>query len=61
MIRSLKNSISNSNFKNMKKLSLKSLKVIKMTSEEKRTIKGGQQAMWDTSKQCNDISGPLIS
>lgn len=45
----------------MKKLSLKSLKVIKMTSEEKRTIKGGQQAMWDTSKQCNDISGPLIS
>lgn len=45
----------------MKKLSLKNLKVIKMTSEEKKAVKGGQQAVWDTSKQCNETSGPFVS
>jgi len=46
----------------MKKLSLKNLKVVKMTTEEKKTIKGGKEApIWDTSAQCNQTSGPYVS
>lgn len=48
----------------MKKLKLQNLKVIKMTPQEKKTIKGGTQkelVQWDTSKQCNEHSGPFVS
>ncbi|MBZ4034260.1 hypothetical protein K6T82_05745 [Flavobacterium sp. 17A] len=41
----------------MKKLSLKNLKVVKLTSQEKKAIKGGG---WDTSDQCNRTSGPYV-
>lgn len=44
----------------MKKLSLKNLKVVKMSNEEKKTINGGL-INWDTSKQCNRDSGPFVS
>ncbi len=43
----------------MKKLKLKNLKVVKLTKEEKKTVKGGG---WDTSAPCDSIiSGPYIS
>ncbi|MNR54879.1 hypothetical protein D3C85_1751500 [compost metagenome] len=45
----------------MKKLSLKNLKVVKMSKEEKKTIKGGNEPVWDTSAQCNQTSGPYVS
>ena len=42
----------------MKKLSLKNLKVMKMTKEEKKAITGGY--VWPTSTPCNG-SGPFVS
>ena len=43
----------------MKKLSLKNLKVMKMTKEEKRAITGGYD--WQTTSHCNNGSGPYVS
>jgi hypothetical protein len=50
----------------MKKLELKNLKVVKLTNEQKSAVKGGlvQQDIalsWETSKQCNEHSGPYLS
>ncbi len=42
----------------MKKLKLKNLKVVKLTGEEKKTVKGGG---WPTSEPCNMTSGPYVS
>lgn len=42
----------------MKKLSLKNLKVMKMTKEEKQAITGGY---WQTTSHCNNGSGPYVS
>ncbi|WP_337965937.1 hypothetical protein [uncultured Flavobacterium sp.] len=44
----------------MKKLKLKNLKVVKLTSEEKKSVNGGY-VQWDTSGQCNRTSGPYVS
>ncbi|EKT3958246.1 hypothetical protein NO004_40001 [Flavobacterium psychrophilum] len=45
----------------MKKLSLKNLKVVKMSNEEKKTINGGKAANWETSNQCNMTSFQFVS
>jgi natural product precursor len=45
----------------MKKLKLNNLKVVKLTSEEKKVVKGGYVPEWDTSHQCNATSGPYVS
>ncbi|MBZ4034259.1 hypothetical protein K6T82_05740 [Flavobacterium sp. 17A] len=45
----------------MKKLSLKNLKVVKLTENEQKSIKGGKEKQhWDTSDQCNRTSGPYV-
>lgn len=44
----------------MKKLTLKNLKVLKLSNQEKKVIKGGYVPDWDTSKPC-DTSGPYVS
>jgi hypothetical protein len=44
----------------MKKLSLKNLKVVKMSDQEKATITGGC-ANLTTSNDCNAYSGPYVS
>lgn len=47
----------------MKKLSLKNLKVVKMSNEEKKTIKGGlaQDSINCTSESCNQLSNQFVS
>lgn len=44
----------------MKKLALKNLKVLKLSTEEKKVVKGGDVSQWDTSRPC-DASGPYVS
>lgn len=44
----------------MKKLTLKNLKVLKLSKEEKKVVKGGY-IEWDTSGPCNRTSGPYVS
>ncbi|MDA6069338.1 MAG: hypothetical protein ABIP27_19795 [Flavobacterium circumlabens] len=44
----------------MKKLSLKNMKVVKLTEQEKKSIKGGYAVNWETSEQCNRTSGPYV-
>ncbi|MBW4359328.1 hypothetical protein [Flavobacterium taihuense] len=44
----------------MKKLSLKNLKVVKISDQEKATITGGS-GTWETSGPCNTWSGPYVS
>ena len=44
----------------MKKLSLKNMKVVKLTEQEKKAIKGGYTVHWETSDQCNRTSGPYV-
>lgn len=45
----------------MKKLTLKNLKVLKLSTEEKKVVKGGYVPEWDTSVICNRTSGPYVS
>lgn len=45
----------------MKKLSLKNLKVVKISDQEKSTITGGSGGTWTTSQPCNYGSGPYVS
>ena len=42
----------------MKKLELKNLKVVKLSNEEKKNVKGGIK--WETSGICNIYSGPYV-
>ena len=44
----------------MKKLELKNLKVVKLTTEEKKTVVGGK-IDWPTSGICNIYSGPYVA
>lgn len=45
----------------MKKLSLKNLKVVKISDQEKATISGGSGGTWPTTSACGCGSGPYIS
>jgi hypothetical protein len=45
----------------MKKLTLKNLKVVVLTPEEKKAIRGGDEPEWQTSSHCNTGSGPYVS
>ncbi|WP_337965936.1 hypothetical protein [uncultured Flavobacterium sp.] len=45
----------------MKKLKLKNLKVITLTSEEKKVVEGGKIQDLTTSHPCNETSGPYVS
>ena len=45
----------------MKKLSLKNLKVVKISNKEKATITGGYTDTWPTTSTCGCQSGPYVS
>ncbi len=45
----------------MKKLKLKNLKVLKLSADEKKVVKGGTRPPDNSGIPCNDMSSPYIS